>query len=78
VHHRNHHDAMSIFVEKAGRNRRVFGASGCVLESYSMKYFLNFCYKFLHPRIFYMQPLNHGGDRSGGLAGTGPVKNIVY
>jgi hypothetical protein len=27
VHHRNHHDAMSIFGEKGGVNSRVFGAT---------------------------------------------------
>jgi len=32
VHHRNHHDAMSIFGEKPGENSRVFGANGRVEE----------------------------------------------
>jgi hypothetical protein len=67
LHHSNHHDAMSIFVEKGGGNRRVFGAGGCVAERYSTKYFLNFCYKFLHAQNFSMHPLSGAGDRADGL-----------
>ena len=76
MHHRNHHDAMSIFVEKGGGNRRVFGAGGCVPKSYSPKYFLNFCYKFLQATIFFVQSLESAGDRVAALVQRRFVENI--
>ncbi|HTH77168.1 MAG TPA: hypothetical protein VL635_22490 [Trinickia sp.] len=78
VHHRNHHDAMSIFVEKAGVNRRVFGATRRLIERYSLKYFLYFCYKNLQTDIFFVHPLAAVRGRAGGLAPAGSVKNIDY
>ena len=78
MHHRNHHDAMSIFVEKGGVNRRVFGASGCVPKSYSLKYFLNFCYKFLQAHNFFMHTKDGAGDRAAGLMLRCPLENIDH
>jgi hypothetical protein len=78
VHHPNHHDATSIFVEKGGRNRRVFGAIGCVVDTYSLKYFLYFCYKFLQSQNFFVRPLGGGGARAGSLVLPSSVKNIGY
>jgi hypothetical protein len=75
VHHRNHHDATSIFVEKAGRNRRVFGAGGRLLKSYSPKYFLYFCYSFLQTQLFFVRPLDTAGVGAVSLAGRRSVKN---
>jgi hypothetical protein len=67
VHHRNHHDAMSIFGEKGGEKDRGFGVRRRAVESYSLKYFLYFCYKNLQTRIFFVRPLRAARDRAGGL-----------